>query len=105
MRERRPGGRRSMCDGSRRASGSGANLVEAVGAIDRPVVAGQEGNQSLPAALGAYRRVHLPLSAIAAASPSTDAQSAVLLCNRSAALAALRLVHQPLAGIELLLAR
>src|SRR5688572_23400380 len=84
------------------ASGSGAHLVEAVGAVHGPVVARKEGHERLSTALGTRGRVHLSLSPVAA--PARDAQGSVLLGDGSAALASLRLVHQPLAGVELLFA-
>src|SRR5687768_1430304 len=89
----------------RGSSGAGADLVEAIRAVHRSVVAWQERHERLPAALGAHRRVHLALSAIAAVRGATDPERPVLLRDRAAALATLWLVDQALAGVELLLAR
>jgi len=88
-----------------RDSGPGANLVEAVGAVDRPVVAWKEWHECLPAALRADCGVHLALPTVTVLAAASDAKGAILLRDGSAALAALWLVHQPLAGVELLLAR
>ena len=85
-------------------SGAGTHLVEAVRAVDRTIVAREEWHEGLSATLGADRGMHLALTAIPVASPS-DPQGSILLCDGSAALAALGLVDQPLAGVELLLAR
>src|SRR5688500_11210804 len=88
----------------RESSGAGADLVEAIRAVHRSVVAGEEGHERLSTALRAHRGVHLSLSAVAAVRGATDAECPVLLCDRAAALATLWLVDQALAGVELLLA-
>src|SRR5688500_4174682 len=88
--------------GPGKGSGPGADLVEAVRAVHRPVVAREERHERLSAALGADGGVHLALAPVG---PSgADAEGAVLLGDGAAALAALRLVDEPLAGVELLLA-
>jgi len=51
--------------------------------------------------------MHLSLASVPIAIPRfpRNAEGTVLLCDRSTALATLWLVHQPFAGVELLLAR
>src|SRR3990170_3350927 len=85
----------------RMLSGAGANLVEAVRAVDRSIVAREERHQGLAPALGADRGVHLALPPVPAA--GADPQRTVLLGDGAAALATLGLVDEALAGVELLL--
>jgi len=81
-------------------SGAGSHLVEAVGAVDRTVVARQERHERLAAALRAHGGMHLPLAPVPVSAP--DPEGPVLLGDGTTALASLRLIDESLAGIELL---
>ena len=77
------------------ARGAGADLLEAVTAINGLVAARLEGHARLAAARRAGGDVHLPLWTLAHAG----------LARRAALRAARWLMGQPLAGVEVLLAR
>ena len=100
--EERRGGGAPVCDGESRGLGpGGAHLVKAARAVDRPIVPRQERDKCLATALRANRGVHFALTA----SPTVaDPEGSILLRNRAAARTTLRLVHQALLGVELLLA-
>src|SRR6266540_1450507 len=76
-------------------SDSGTHLVEAAAAVDGPIVARQERHECLTSAFRTYRGVHLTLSVAPAC---RNPQRSILLGDGTAALAPLRLVHEPLLG-------
>lgn len=88
---------------------STANPLVAVAAVNWLVGAGQEGHHRVRATLGADRWMHLALGAIRPIATARDSIAAaatpVLAPQRAAARAASWLVHEPPAGVELLLAR
>ncbi len=70
---------------------------------------GRNGTSAWPPHSAHTAASHLSLPSVAIAIAISrlpgDAEGTVLLCDRSTALATLRLVHQAFAGVELLLAR